>query len=163
LGSPLCIGSWNSVESVSFQERTYLASSLQLTNDVGWRFVTPDESLPGENIVPDPINGVQNIRDLYLLANPNYSGRFSVPVLWDKKLKTIVSNESSEIIRCFETEFDGLIGDEFKSVKLVPEEARKQIDDMNIWIYVSHVLATQKHYLILAQTDIEKDDINNGV
>jgi hypothetical protein len=45
----------------------------------------------------------------------------------------------------------------------VPEEARKQIDDMNIWIYVSHVLATQKHYLILAQTDIEKDDINNGV
>lgn len=111
--------------------------------------MTPDESLPGENVVPDPINGVQNIRDLYLLADPNYSGRFSVPVLWDKKLKTIVSNESSEIIRMFE-EFDGLIGDEFKSVKLVPEEAREQIDDMNTWIYVSHVLATRKHYLILA-------------
>ncbi|KAE9378947.1 hypothetical protein N431DRAFT_396850 [Stipitochalara longipes BDJ] len=109
---------------------------------VGWRFVTPDENLPGDNVVPDPINGVQNIRELYLLADPNYTGRFSVPVLWDKKLKTIVSNESSEIIRMLNTEFDGLGGEKFRDVTLVPEELSEKIDEMNAWIY---------------------DDLNNGV
>jgi putative glutathione S-transferase len=109
---------------------------------VGWRFVTSEEKLPGENVVPDPINGVQNIRELYFLADPTYSGRFSVPVLWDKKLKTIVSNESSEIIRMFNTEFDGLLDEKFKSINLVPEELRGKIDEVNEWIY---------------------DDINNGV
>jgi putative glutathione S-transferase len=68
-------------------------------------------------------------------------------VLWDKKLKTIVSNESSEIIRMFETEFDGLLGDEFRSINLVPEEARERIDEINEWVYVSHVLDTHKLYL----------------
>ena len=99
--------------------------------------MTPDENLPGENVVPDPINGVQNIRELYLLADPNYTGRFSVPVLWDKKLKTIVSNESSEIIRMLGTEFDRLVGEEFRGVSLVPEEYRERIDEMNTWVYVS--------------------------
>jgi len=59
----------------------------------GWRFVTPGEIINGENTVPDPMNNAQIIRDIYLLADPNYSGRFSVPVLWDKKTKTIVSIE----------------------------------------------------------------------
>jgi len=77
-----------------------------------------------------------------LLADPNYSGRFSVPVLWDKKLTTIVSNESSEIIRMFETEFDELLSKEFKSIRLVPGEFKERIDEINAWIY---------------------DDINNGV
>jgi glutathionyl-hydroquinone reductase len=67
-------------------------------------------------------------------------------VLWDKKLKTIVSNESSEIIRMFETEFDGLLGDEFKRINLVPEEARERIDGINEWVYVSHVLDTHTLY-----------------
>jgi len=58
-------------------------------------------------------------------------------VLWDKKLKTIVSNESSEIIRMLDTEFDGLVGEEFREVSLVPEELREKIDEMNTWIYVS--------------------------
>ncbi|PMD36733.1 hypothetical protein L207DRAFT_433920 [Hyaloscypha variabilis F] len=108
----------------------------------GWRFVTPDEHLPGDNVAPDPINHVNNVRELYLLADPTYNGRFSVPVLWDRKLKTIVSNESSEIIRMLNTEFDGLVGEEFRGVNLVPEELREKIDELNTWIY---------------------DDINNGV
>jgi putative glutathione S-transferase len=107
-----------------------------------WRFVTPDEKLPGENVTMDPINGVQNIKELYLLADPHYSGRFSVPVLWDKKLKTIVSNESSEIIRMLNTEFDELLTEEFRGVNIVPEELREKIDEINTWIY---------------------DDLNNGV
>ncbi|PMD24321.1 hypothetical protein NA56DRAFT_643553 [Hyaloscypha hepaticicola] len=109
---------------------------------VSWLFATPDENLPGENVVPDPINGAQNIKELYFLANPNYAGRFSVPVLWDKKHKTIVSNESSEIIRMLNTEFDGLVKEEFRDVNFVPAELREKINEMNAWIY---------------------DDLNNGV
>lgn len=101
--------------------------------------MTPDENLPGENVVPDPINGISNIKELYFLADPNYTGRFSVPVLWDKQLKTIVNNESSEIIRMLNTEFDGLLGEESRDVNLVPEEFREKIDEINTWIYVSHV------------------------
>jgi putative glutathione S-transferase len=124
---------------VSDQHQSYLAF-IRLTLKLGWRFVTPDEKLSGKNVVPDPINGVQNIRELYLLADPSYSGRFSVPVLWDKKLKTIVSNESSEIIRMLNTEFDTLLGEEFRNISLVPEDLREKIDELNVWIYVSHVL-----------------------
>jgi putative glutathione S-transferase len=101
--------------------------------------VTADENLTGENVVSDPINCVSNVKELYFSANPNYAGRFSVPVLWDKKLKTIVNNESSEIIRMLNTEFDGLLGEEFRGVNLVPEEFREKIDEINAWIYVSHV------------------------
>jgi glutathionyl-hydroquinone reductase len=50
----------------------------------------------------------QHVKDLYLRADPNFSGRFTVPVLWDKKQHTIVNNESSEIIRIFNSEFNGL-------------------------------------------------------
>lgn len=75
----------------------------------GWRFVTKgeQESVPGDNVVPDPIQGHENfthLRDVYFESEPNYEGRFTVPVLYDKKLKTIVSNESSEIIRMLYTE-----------------------------------------------------------
>jgi glutathionyl-hydroquinone reductase len=87
-------------------------------------------------VVPDPINGAQSIRDLYLLAQPNYTGRFSVPVLWDKKAGTIVSNESSEIIRMFATEFDDLLDEEHRTIKIVPEDLRENIDTVNGWIYV---------------------------
>ncbi|KAK8646237.1 hypothetical protein V6N13_120030 [Hibiscus sabdariffa] len=55
---------------------------------------------------PDPFNGVKSIRELYELASTNYTGKFTVPVLWDKKFKTIVSNESAEIIRMLNTEFN---------------------------------------------------------
>jgi glutathionyl-hydroquinone reductase len=73
----------------------------------GWRFATADESVPGENVIPDPLEGHESfthLRDVYFQANPHYEGRFTVPVLYDKKNKTIVSNESSEIIRMFYTE-----------------------------------------------------------
>ena len=61
--------------------------------DKGWTF---DE---GDGVVPDPINDAQFMYEVYTSALPDYSGRVTVPVLWDKKGNTIVSNESSEIIR----------------------------------------------------------------
>lgn len=60
----------------------------------GWRFATPDEKLPGENVTQDPLHPeYTHIREIYFSNDPNYAGRFTVPVLYDKKTKRIVSNE----------------------------------------------------------------------
>jgi glutathionyl-hydroquinone reductase len=67
--------------------------------------VTADEKdVPGEGVVPDPIEGHEkftHLREVYFETNPDYAGRFTVPVLYDKKTKTVVNNESSEILRMF--------------------------------------------------------------
>ncbi|KAJ1822940.1 S-glutathionyl-(chloro)hydroquinone reductase [Coemansia sp. RSA 2599] len=98
----------------------------------GWEFASPDE-VPGATL--DDINGAKYIRELYFKAEPNYSARFTVPVLWDKKKQTIVNNESSEIIRMFNTAFDDLVAPEFRGITFYPEELRQQIDEINEWIY----------------------------
>jgi glutathionyl-hydroquinone reductase len=101
-----------------------------------WRFVTADEKLPGENVTLDPLHPeFKLLKELYLKADPNYPGRFSVPVLWDKKTETIVSNESSEIIRMFYTEFDDLLPEKYRNIVLYPENLRKEIDMANEWMY----------------------------
>jgi glutathionyl-hydroquinone reductase len=69
----------------------------------GWRFPTPeDKDAEGEQVIPDPIEGHEDfthIRQVYYETEPNYKGRFTVPVLYDKVQKCIVNNESSEILR----------------------------------------------------------------
>jgi putative glutathione S-transferase len=74
----------------------------------GWRFPTAEDTdAAGENVVPDPVpghEGFTHLRDLYFGVNPSYEGRFTVPVLYDKKTQTIVNNESSEILRMLGTE-----------------------------------------------------------
>jgi putative glutathione S-transferase len=102
--------------------------------------VKAEEKLGGENVIPDPVNGAETIRDLYLAADHSYKGRFSVPVLWDKKAKTIVSNESSEIIRMFATEFDELLDEKHRSINIIPNNVISTIDEMNQWIYVRPLL-----------------------
>jgi glutathionyl-hydroquinone reductase len=99
--------------------------------------------MPGENTTPDPLHPDNtHIRQLYFAAEPNYEGRFTVPVLWDKKKNTIVSNESSEIIRMFYSAFDDLLPQQYKDVKLFPEDLQAKIEEINEWTY---------------------NDINNGV
>ncbi len=92
----------------------------------GWWFGTS----PGT--VPDTVNGKSELADIYVLADPRYSGRVSVPVLWDKERKTIVSNESSEIIRMF----NGAFG-RFTNVRTdyYPQELRAEIDRINDLVY----------------------------
>ncbi|KAG5980324.1 hypothetical protein E4U55_004148, partial [Claviceps digitariae] len=73
----------------------------------GWRFVTKDENEPGEGVVPDPLDGHEDfthLRHVYFESEENFEGRFTVPVLYDKKMKRIVNNESSEILRMLGTE-----------------------------------------------------------
>ncbi|KAI9366988.1 glutathione S-transferase, partial [Aspergillus egyptiacus] len=60
----------------------------------GWRFATADENIPGDNTTPDPLHPqYTHLREIYFDNEPDYSGRFTVPVLYDKKTKRIVSNE----------------------------------------------------------------------
>jgi len=100
--------------------------------DLGWPFSTADDY---EGTDADPLHNSKHVRDLYLRVDPNYSGRFTVPILWDKETSTIVNNESSEIIRMFNTEFNELLGDEFSQVDLYPQALRQEIDDINDWVY----------------------------
>ncbi|RUP51753.1 glutathione S-transferase [Jimgerdemannia flammicorona] len=99
--------------------------------DKGWKFSTADET-PGA--IPDTVNNAQYIRELYFKADPEYSGRFTVPVLWDKKHSTIVNNESSEIIRMFNTVFDDVVP-QTRGLTYYPEHLRPEIDSINEWIY----------------------------
>ncbi|MEM1154205.1 MAG: glutathione S-transferase family protein [Pseudomonadota bacterium] len=80
----------------------------------------------------DPLYGLEFLYQLYLKADANYEGRVTVPVLWDKERETIVSNESSEIIRMFNTAFDDLTGN---TDDYYPEALRGEIDALNERIY----------------------------
>jgi len=80
----------------------------------------------------DPIDGVFELHQVYQSADPGYTGRVTVPTLWDKKNRTIVNNESSEIIRMLNAEFDEW-GDH--SIDLYPVSLRDQIDKNNHRIY----------------------------
>jgi putative glutathione S-transferase len=95
----------------------------------GWKFTGPDVT-PGATT--DPIHGARFLHQVYTAADPGYTGRVTVPVLWDRKTGTIVNNESSELIRMFDSEFDAL-GD--ASVDLYPEPLRDEIDAVNEFVY----------------------------
>lgn len=76
-----------------------LSVTHQFMGDDGWSF---DEA---EGVIADSVNGVRLLRDLYVRARPDYTGRATVPILWDKETGTIVSNESREITRMFDQAF----------------------------------------------------------
>lgn len=99
----------------------------------GWTF----EDGPG--VIADPINNANFMYEVYTAADPTYTGRVTVPVLWDKKTATIVNNESSEILRMFNSAFDDIGA---KSGDYYPENLRLEIDAMNDKVY---------------------DNVNNGV
>lgn len=80
----------------------------------------------------DPLYGFSYLYQLYLKADASYEGRVTVPVLWDKKTQTIVSNESAEIIRMFNTAFNHLTGN---ALDYYPESLRETIDALNERIY----------------------------
>ena len=83
----------------------------------------------------DPVNSASHLHEIYSLAEPGFTGRVTVPTLWDKKKKTIVNNESSEIIRMFNSAFDGVTNPEAQKLDFYPEALRDQIDSINEQIY----------------------------
>ncbi len=92
----------------------------------GWTFKE------GSDVIGDTVNGKTYVHELYTLAKSDYTGRVTVPILWDKKLNTIVSNESPEIIRMLNSAFDDIGA---KAGDYYPKELQSQIDEINDFIY----------------------------
>lgn len=92
----------------------------------GWEFKGKD----GGTV--DHLFGSEALWQVYTRADPTYSGRVTVPVLWDKQKNTIVSNESAEIIRMFNSAFDELTG---SNADFYPQDLRTEIDELNARIY----------------------------
>ncbi|MBI3991666.1 MAG: glutathione S-transferase family protein [Candidatus Lambdaproteobacteria bacterium] len=88
-------------------------------SDEGWEFT----DRPGT--IPDTVNHTRYVREIYVKSRPDYTGRASVPVLWDKQRNVIVNNESREIVRMLDLEFDGIAR---RDVTFCPEHLREQID-----------------------------------
>ena len=95
--------------------------------DDGWSF---DTGWPGAT--GDKLHGLSHLRELYLRADPAMSGRVTVPVLWDRRRDTIVSNESAEIIRMFNGAFDAITGN---AADFWPADLRPEIEAVNARIY----------------------------
>ncbi len=102
----------------------------------GWEY-RDDPAFP--DCTPDTVNGFRYLHQAYTAADPKYTGKVTVPTLWDKKEKTIVNNESSEIIRMFNSEFNAIGGD---NADYYPQALRAEIDAVNKLTY---------------------DNVNNGV
>jgi len=98
--------------------------------DSGWSF---DTDFPGAT--GDSVNGHSYLKQVYQQASLDYAGIITVPVLWDKTLGTIVNNESSEIIRFFNSEFQALCT--HPELDLYPPALRATIDETNAWVYPS--------------------------
>jgi len=96
----------------------------------GWRF---DPTVPGAT--PDHVNGAGRLHEIYTLAAPDFTGRVTVPVLWDKSERTIVNNESADIIRMLNSAFDTVPGIEHPERDFYPEGLREEIDAINERVY----------------------------
>ncbi|MGH7003069.1 MAG: glutathione S-transferase family protein [Alphaproteobacteria bacterium] len=94
----------------------------------GWTFA------PGDGVIADPLMNAQYLHQIYTASDPKYSGRVTVPVLWDKQQRTIVSNESPEIIRMFNSAFDALPGVD-AALDFYPAPLRAEIDAINERVY----------------------------
>jgi putative glutathione S-transferase len=119
---------------------------LMLEN--GWTFEE------GDGVIADTELNKDYLYQVYLAAQPNYSGRVTVPVLWDKKTKTIVNNESAEIMRMFNTAFNDLTGN---TDDYYPEDLQADIDAMNDFVYPSINNGVYKAGFATSQTVYEKE------
>ncbi len=119
--------------------RTLIARKLKGLEDVipvtvvnprlttqGWGF----GDYPGAD--EDPLFGSTHLHEIYTRADPTYSGRATVPVLWDRKQNTMVNNESADILRMLDTAFEGIVTSD---LRLYPEDLAVEIDALNARIY----------------------------
>ncbi|QIR36530.1 glutathione S-transferase family protein [Tolypothrix sp. PCC 7910] len=104
-----------------------VAIADMVMSDQGWMF----SQISGAS--SDSVNHARYLQEIYLKANPKYTGRITVPALWDQKNQTIVNNESREIMRMFDVEFASLAT---KKIDLYPRELQQQIDETIDAIYL---------------------------
>jgi putative glutathione S-transferase len=120
-----------------------------LMGDDGWTLRAED---------PDPIGGARHLREVYLRADPRYSGRVTVPVLWDREANTILNNESREVMRIFNVDLAALSRDPLEP-QLAPPELIGEIDrvldaiyePINNGVYRAGFAATQSAYDVAVQ------------
>jgi putative glutathione S-transferase len=116
-----------------------------IMSDKGWMF----SEAPGA--IPDTVNHAQYLQEIYLKANPQFTGRITVPVLWDKQTQTIVNNESREIIRMFDVEFAEWAT---QNLDLYPQPLQQKIDQtidalylpINVGVYRAGFATSQAAY-----------------
>lgn len=138
--------------------RTVIMRKLKgLENAIGLSVVSPEIDENGwefsqePGCIPDTVNKTRYLWEVYLKADPNYSGRVTVPVLWDRQTSTIINNESREIIRMLDTEFEDLAETD---VNFFPEGLQSLIDDtidviyqpINNGVYRAGFATTQSAY-----------------
>jgi putative glutathione S-transferase len=140
-GFPAVAGRYHLYVSLAcpWAHRTIIVRKLKRLEDVvgmtvvdpiregrGWAF------RDGPGYSKDPLNGFSFLSEAYRATDPQYQGRVTVPVLWDKETKKIVSNSDDDIMRMFETEFEALAGDR---IDLYPLQHRAEIEQLNADIY----------------------------
>jgi putative glutathione S-transferase len=108
-----------------------VAYAIPGLREQGWTFGS-DPKFP--DCTPDTVNGFQYLHQAYTASEPRYTGKVTVPTLWDKKTKRVVNNESSEIIRMLNSEFAGIAGDD---TDFYPPQLRAEIDRVNERVYAS--------------------------
>jgi putative glutathione S-transferase len=117
----LILRAWKGLESMIGLSITHWRMG-----DQGWTFE------PGAGVIPDPIHHVDFLHQLYTRADPHYSGKVTVPVLWDQREDTMVSNESADILRMLNSAFDGIGAAAFD---YYPAALRDEIDAVNERVY----------------------------
>jgi len=106
-----------------------VAHAIPGLREQGWTF---ERNAEFPDCMPDEVNGFHYLHQAYAAASPRYTGKVTVPTLWDKKTRRIVNNESSEIIRMLNSEFKGIAGDD---TDYYPSALRGEIDRINDFVY----------------------------
>lgn len=129
----------------------------------GWQFKDPKDdpvsnpagfgSFGCQGCIPDTVNGASFVRDLYEAAGDN-NGKYTVPLLWDKKTKTIVNNASSDILRIFNGSMNSIAS--HPEIDLYPEEQREEIDRINEMVY--HSINNGVYKCGFAKTQVAYDE-----
>ncbi|EFA79998.1 hypothetical protein PPL_06819 [Heterostelium album PN500] len=125
------------VNSCPFAHRAYIALKLKgLEGIIGLSITEPvfDDELGWQfsESYPDHVNGFSSIPDLYKKSgNPEYTGRFTVPLLWDKQSSTIVNNESPDLLRILNNSFNQFVNSETSPIDLYPSDLQLEINELN--------------------------------
>ncbi|KAG8166187.1 hypothetical protein KVR01_004739 [Diaporthe batatas] len=121
----------------------------------GWQFPSSPSEYHGAD--PEPLFGAKYLHELYFKADPEYKGRYSVPLLWDTETNTIVNNESTELLRDLQTGFNSILPEQYARVTLYPEHLRDQIDNISVWMQRDLNTGVYKAGFATTQEDYDKN------